>query len=77
MQIASSRCCRPPPNARRKDCPPSPRRSITIRPKVRAEVVRAVKKIGGKLAQFVIDKALEDDNDELRRAAEEALKESE
>ncbi len=42
--------------------------------KVRGELVRAAKKIGGDVAQFVIDHALKDEDQELRQAAEEALK---
>jgi hypothetical protein len=42
--------------------------------KVRGELVRSAKKIGGDTAQFVIDHALKDDDQELRHAAEEVLK---
>jgi len=44
-------------------------------PVVRAELVRTVKRLGGELAQSIIDHALQDPNEALRRAAEEALAE--
>ena len=46
-------------------------------PKVRAEVVRCAKKVGGEVAQLIIDKALADPDEELRNAAKEALQEKE
>jgi hypothetical protein len=45
-------------------------------PKVRAQLVRVAKKIGGSDAQLAIDAALRDPDDKLREAAEKALKET-
>jgi len=45
-------------------------------PQVRAEVVRCAKKIGGDVAQWIIDEALADPDEELRNAAKEAVQES-
>ena len=42
--------------------------------KVRAELVRCAKKLGGDVAERVIEKALNDPDEKLRNAAEEALK---
>ena len=41
----------------------------------RAEVVRQAKKIGGEVGDFVIEKALNDEDESLRAVAQEALKE--
>ena len=43
-------------------------------PKVRAEIVRSAKKIGGDDVRLIIEHAKKDQNAELRNAAEEALK---
>jgi len=45
-------------------------------PKVRAQLVRTAKKIGGSDAQLAIDAALRDPDEKLREAAEKALKEA-
>lgn len=43
-------------------------------PKVRAAIVRCAKKIGGEYAKLVIEQVLAESNDNLREAAEQALK---
>ncbi|MBI5759453.1 MAG: hypothetical protein HZA46_13115 [Planctomycetales bacterium] len=45
-------------------------------PKVRAQLVRTAKKIGGSDAQLAIDAALRDPDEKLREAAEKALKDA-
>lgn len=42
-------------------------------PKVRAAIVRAARKVGGPVGEAIVDKALSDEDETLRQAAEEAM----